>query len=174
MILWHLAGAIFLFRWIFRDPKIDVRFLALGAVLPDLVDLPVGTLLTPYSTGEVWLHTLLVPSLLGVGVLLSTRRGRRRRALLAVPIGMLFHLLLDGMWQTAETFAWPFFGWEFPRGPDPYWADVWERATSDPWRWLAEAVGAVYLVWLWRWAGLSDPSRRARVLASGRLEPVEM
>jgi hypothetical protein len=172
MVLWHIGGALFLFRWIFRDPSVDVRYLAAGAVLPDVVDLPVGTLLTPWSTGEVWLHTLAVPALAGALVMLATRRGPRRRALLAVPIGMFFHLLLDGMWTTGEVFAWPFFGWDFPPGPDPYWAGAVERAVSDPWRWAAELAGLAYLAWIWLWAGLGDAGRRGRFWATGRLEPV--
>ncbi|HEY4607301.1 MAG TPA: hypothetical protein VIH55_06590, partial [Acidimicrobiia bacterium] len=64
-MLWHLGATLWLFRWIFRDPKVDVRFLLAGAVLPDLVDLLLGTVILAdrLSTGEVWFHTLVVPSL---------------------------------------------------------------------------------------------------------------
>lgn len=173
MLLWHLGMTLFLFRWIFRDPDVDVRFLVLGAILPDLVDLPLGTLVLAerYSTGELWAHTLLVPSLTGALVLVLTRRGPRRRALLALVIGMLFHLLLDGMWTKTEVFLWPFAGTELPSGPRPYWEGAWERALGDPWRWVGEAVGLAYLVGLWRRAGLSDPGARARLVSTGRLSP---
>src|SRR5690606_23935305 len=45
MLFWHLGAILWLVRWLFRDPKVDVRFLFLGALLPDLIDIPVGTLL---------------------------------------------------------------------------------------------------------------------------------
>lgn len=171
MLLWHLGAPLWLFRWIFRDPKVDVRFLLFGAILPDLIDLPVGTLMLAdrYSTGELWFHSLTVPSIYMIVVLLSTRRGRRRRAWMALGVGWLFHLLIDGMWVHDEVFLWPFFGWEIPAGDAPYWSLAWERALSDPWRWLTEAVGVGYLIWLWVVLGLSDRARRRTTIETGRL-----
>ncbi|NNL14467.1 MAG: metal-dependent hydrolase, partial [Acidimicrobiia bacterium] len=45
MLFWHLGGSLFLGRWVFRDPAMDLRVLALGAVLPDLIDKPIGSIL---------------------------------------------------------------------------------------------------------------------------------
>lgn len=170
MLFWHLGGSVWLFRWIFRDPKVDVRFLLLGAILPDLIDMPVGTLVLAdrYSTGELWFHSLIVPTIYIMIVLLATRRGRRRRAWMALGVGWLFHLLLDGMWISQDVFLWPFFG-DIPPGDAPYWPLAWERATSDPWRWIEEAVGLGYLVWLWFALGLSMPERRVKTIQTGRL-----
>lgn len=172
MAIWHIAATLFLFRWIFRDPKVDVRFLAFGAVLPDLIDLPVGTVLaaSTFSSGELWMHTLLIPSLLTAVILLATRRGRRRRAWMAVVVGMFFHLLLDGMWTSAEVFLWPLFGVEFPRQPLPYWPNAWDRALGDPWRWLLEGVGVAYLWWVWRAGSLGSRERRRELMTTGRIE----
>lgn len=171
MIAWHVGATLFLFRWIFRDPKVDVRFLVLGALLPDLIDLPLGTLLLAdsLSTGEAWMHSLAAPSLVTVVILLATRRGRRRRAWMALAVGMFFHLLVDGMWTKTEVFLWPLFG-EIPTGPSSYWADVWSRAFSDPWRWVREVVGVIYLASVWVQSGLGDAERRNSLLKTGRLE----
>lgn len=171
MLFWHLGASLWLFRWIFRDPKVDIRFLFLGAILPDLIDMPVGTLFLAdrFSTGELWLHSLLLPTIYMSGVLVATRRGRRRRAWMALGIGWLFHLLLDGMWVNQDVFLWPFFGWEIPAGEAPYWPLAWERALSDPWRWFKEAVGLSYLVWIWFALGLQIKDRRHNVVVSGRL-----
>lgn len=174
MIAWHLGATLFLFRWIFRDPKVDVRFLALGALLPDLIDIPLGTLLLAdsLSTGEAYAHSLLAPTVVAVVVLIATRRGRRRRAWMALVVGMFFHLLIDGMWTNTEVFAWPVFG-SIPPGPSPYWQGVLDRALSDPWRWLGELIGVIYLVAVWMQSGLSDPQRRRRLVETGRLEPIK-
>ncbi|MGA7228043.1 MAG: metal-dependent hydrolase [Acidimicrobiia bacterium] len=171
MILWHAGATLWLFRWIFKDPKVDVRFLLAGAILPDLIDLTIGGVLFAdvYARGELWSHTLIAPSLYMVAVLLVTRRGRRRRAFMAVGIGWLFHLLLDGMWTDPQIFLWPFFGWDFPVGSMPFWQMAWERAISDPWRWIEEAVGLGYLLWLWRATGLGQRERRAALVRTGRL-----
>lgn len=166
MLFFHLGGALWLFRWVFRDPKVDVRFLFMGALLPDILDLPVGSVF--FSTGELWAHSLLVPSAFMAAVLIATRRGRRRRAWMAVGVGWLFHLLLDGMWVNEEVFLWPFFG-DIPSGSSPFWAGAWERALSDPWRWVKEAIGLGYLAWLWVALGLNDRSRIQNVMSTGRL-----
>ncbi|MBW3666807.1 MAG: metal-dependent hydrolase [Actinobacteria bacterium] len=174
MLFWHLGATLFLFRWIFRDPKVDLRFLLAGAVLPDLVDLPLGTLLlSGYSTGELWSHSLFVPAVYMTVVLVLTRRGRRRRAWMAVGVGWLFHLLLDAMWMDQQVFLWPFFGSELASGQTPYWPLAWERALSDPWRWLLELAGISYLTWLWAAHGLGDRERRRVLRDTGRLDEVE-
>ncbi len=166
MLFFHLGAVLWLFRWVFRDPKVDVRFLLFGAVLPDLVDLPVGSLYL--ATGELWMHSLAAPSVFIAAVLLATRRGRKRRAWMALGVGWLFHLLLDGMWLSQEVFLWPFIG-EIPAGEAPFWPQAWARALSDPWRWLKEAAGLGYLVWLWFAVGLNDRVRRAGLIATGRV-----
>jgi len=171
VFFWHLGATLWLFRWIFQDPKVDVRFLFVGAILPDLVDLPVGTMLLAfeYSTGELWFHSLLVPTVFMAGVLLATRRGRRRRAWMALGVGWLLHLLLDGMWANENVFLWPFLGWQIPAGESPFWSLAWNRALTDPWRWVTESIGLGYLVWLWIALGMSDPERRRVTMKSGRL-----
>lgn len=169
MLAWHLAAAVFLFRWIFRDPKVDLRFLAAGAVLPDVLDLAVVTVMGG-ETGELWGHSLALPSLIGVGVLIATRRGRRRRAWMALVAGWLFHLLIDGMWTDTEVFLWPAFGIGLAEGGARFWPRAWERAVSDPWRWVAEMIGVVYLWWLAGRAGLSRSEARRRFLQTGRIE----
>ena len=102
-------------------------------------------------------------------VLLATRRGRRRRAWMAVGVAWLFHLLLDGMWTNQEVFVWPLFGLEFPIGLAPFWELAWDRAISDPWRWAKELVGIGYLVWLWIALGMNRPERRRATMDTGRL-----
>lgn len=171
MLLWHVAAAIFIFRWVFRDPKVDLRFLVAGTIVPDAVDLLVGTILfARLANGELASHTLVAPSLFTIGVLLATRRGRRRRAWMAFAVGWFIHLLVDGMWASAETFFWPFFGWEFPTGDAPFWPLAWERATGDPIRWILELIGLVYLANLWRRADLGSPDARRRLLETGRID----
>ncbi len=175
MIFWHLGASIWLFRWIFRDPKVDLRFLALGALVPDLIDMPIGTVLlgSSMATGELWAHSLLAPTLFVIGVLLATRRGRRRRAWMALGVGWLFHLLLDGMWLNQEVFLWPFFGFEITPGQVPYWSLAIERAFSDLWRWILEAVGIGYVVWLARASRLNELPRRRQLLVTGRINTDE-
>jgi inner membrane protein len=168
MILWHLGATIALTRYAFRDDRMDLRFLALGAILPDLVDTPVG--LTFYDTlGGVRLvgHSLLAAGLVMVAVVLRTRRGRPRKRWMPLAIGMLMHLLLDAMWQDAATLWWPFLGWSFTQAGPATAADHVLSVLGD-WRvWALEAVGAVYLVSLAHRAGLGKPAARSRFMSTG-------
>lgn len=162
---------MWLFRWVFRDPRVNMRFLLIGAVVADVIDLPIGTVILGdrFSTGELWMHSLLIPTLFMSIVLLATRRGRRRKAWMALGVGWLFHLLLDAMWVNQEVFLWPFFGFEIPAGESPFWPLAWDRAMSDPWRWVREVAGMAYLAWLWFALGLNHKERRETARTSGRL-----
>jgi hypothetical protein len=173
MLFWHLGATLWLFRWIFRDPKVDVRFLFLGAIIPDVVDLFWGSVIVAdLATGELWFHSLVIASAYMSLVLVTTRRGRRRRAYMALAVGWMFHLVLDGLWTTPEVLFWPFFGWDLPTGAGPFWDLAWDRAISDPWRWVQETVGVAYLTWLWFATGLNRHDRRSQVFSSGRLPAV--
>lgn len=171
MIFWHLGATIWLFRYVFRDPKVDLRFLALGSMLPDLIDKPIGTVLFAESIGTGrWVgHTLMFSTVLMVAVLLATRRGRRRRAWMALTIGAMLHLILDGMWTTPEVLFWPLLGLEFPPGPEAYWSGLLGRIFDGPWAILGELVGIGYLVWLWYFADLNDPDKRRALVQTGRI-----
>lgn len=172
MILWHLATALFGFRWVFRDPEADVRWLLAGALAPDLLDMPVGTLIWAgvFSSGEVFAHSLTVATVVGGTALVFTGRGSgARRGLMVMMVGWLIHLLADGIWLEPRVFWWPFGGWSFPAESLPFWPGAWARAWSDPWRWVAEGIGLCYLLVVGRRAGLRSADQLRRFVSTGRL-----
>ena len=156
MVLWFVGCALVLVWVVFHDPAIDHRVLALGAVLPDLVDAPLG--------GARVAHTLGASALLLAAVMLATR-GRRaaRRRWLALPIGTFVHLLADGVWARAETFWWPFLGGEL-EGALP----SLDRAA--PVVAAQELAGAAAIAWfVWRFGLLTDAAARRAFVRTGRL-----
>lgn len=172
MIFWHAAGSVFLFRWIFRDPGVDLRFLILGALLPDLVDKPLTLLVLSDSldTSRAHAHTLLFAVAVLLLAMLLTRRGttaRKRAVVLAV--GVMTHLVLDAMWVDQETFLWPLFGFDFPPGPSRTVGELLANALTDPVVIAQEVVGIAYLTWLWRRADLGDRDRRHEFVHTGRI-----
>lgn len=175
MIFWHIGGTVALTRYAFRDDRMDLRFLALGALLPDLIDTPVGLLAYP-SLGSVRLvgHSLLLASLVMVAVVLRTRRGRPRKRWMPLAIGMLLHLFLDGMWSDPETLWWPFLGWEFTQDAAAT-AGAYLVALLTDWRvWAMEAVGLGYLLVLGRRAARTDPEWWRRLVTVGTIDvPIE-
>lgn len=155
----------------FRDPAMDMRVLAFGAVLPDLIDKPIGSILfTDYfETGRIYAHTLLFAVVLLFGVMTLTRRGSAaRKRWMALPIGAFFHLLLD-MPLDAETLWWPMLGLEFPSFAKGAFVDLVAYLLRSPWVVIQELVGLSYLIALYRKAQLGDPQRRRDLVGSGRL-----
>lgn len=155
MVLWFAGTSVVLVWWVFRSPALDYRLVMLGSVLP-LTDAVLG--------GPRLLHTLALVAAVLVVVMLATRHRRLlRRQLIGLPIGMLMHLVLGGVWAVAEVFWWPAFGWSFGEGGVP--------ALDRPAGLLVlfDLVGLAALVWAWRAFGMSDAARRRRFLTTGQL-----
>ena len=172
MLFWHIGGAILLFRTLFKGSDIDLRFLVAGALLPGVIDLllPLMFQSGQFGTGRVYGHTLLFSGvLLMVAVLITRPRSRNRRRGVAVAIGVLFHLLLDGTWVTPQLLLWPLSGWGFPTGIEGDWSGLPASLMGNPARAAQEVAGFVYLVWMARRAGLSDPVRRSRLWRTGTI-----
>ncbi|WP_292466014.1 metal-dependent hydrolase [Methanolobus sp.] len=127
LVLFYIAGLAFpKIR-----PHINYWYVAVGSMLPDLIDKPVGILLFAdiFSSGRIFAHSLLFVGVLGVaGYYLYTRKKDARVLMLAG--GSLIHQLLDGMWNTPVTFLWPLLGWEFQR-----------RAYGSFWQFLTGIYG---------------------------------
>ena len=171
MLFWHLGGGLFLGRWVFRDPAMDLRVLAFGAVLPDLIDKPIGSILfTDYfETGRIYAHTLLFAVAVLTGVMVVTRRGTTaRKRWMALPIGVFFHLLLD-MPLDAGTLWWPVLGLEFPSFAKGAFIDLVAYLLRSPWVVAQELLGLGYLVALYRKHQLGEPERRRELVGTGHL-----
>lgn len=96
---------------------IDPTFLAIGALLPDLIDKPLGRLIfaSTFANGCIIGHTLFFSLLLLMtGLYLYDKRTDIR--VLSLATGSFFHLIEDEMWNTPNTLFWPIFGLKFPKG----------------------------------------------------------
>jgi membrane-bound metal-dependent hydrolase YbcI (DUF457 family) len=155
VLLWFVAPSIILVWAVFRSPGADYRTVALGALLP-LLELLVGA-------------PRILHSVVGAGALMAAAmlvfRGRRRlqRRLLGVPIGVLFHQLLDGAWTDTQGFWWPLLGTEWSTAELP----LLGRGLGV--NLALELVGAVALWWMWRRFRLGEPDRRRAFLREGRV-----
>lgn len=156
MLLWFLGTALISVWYVFSDPRFDYRLLLVGAVLPDLIDVPSGQ--------ARWAHSLTV-AVAALAAVMVVTAGRKpiRRLLLGAPIGMLLHLVWDGAFSSAKVFWWPFSG---------SWGDM--RVPSLERGWLdvpMEVIGAAILVWAWRRFRLAEPERRCAFVRHGTLSP---
>jgi hypothetical protein len=96
-------------------PPIDYRAVIVGAMLPDIVDKPLGLWIAPdlvdgslRSVAHGLLFGLLI---LGVASLFLVAQRRPRAMYLAVASSG--HLILDRMWSNPTILLWPFQGWDF-------------------------------------------------------------
>lgn len=172
MIFWHLGGAVFLFRLAFKDSDADLRFLALGALLPDAIELVVGwwVLAGGPGAGRLIGHTVAFCLGLLVAALVLTRRGSRgRKRAVVVAVGAILHLVLDLGWIDPQLLFWPMLGYDLPGGIETDWSGLASWSTSDLLPIGQEIVGVAYLAWLARRARLVDPWRRALLWRSGTL-----
>lgn len=171
MLLWHLGMTTLIARYVFRDPSMDLRWLAVGAVLPDVIDKPIGSIVwnDVFHTHRVFAHAMVAPAATLLLVMAVTRRGTSgRKAAIVVVLGWFVHLVLDGVWASPEAFLWPLFGFEFPPIAGSEFGRLLRDMLSNPLVWAGEAIGAAYLVYLWR-TRLSEPGDVSRFVGTGRI-----
>ncbi len=95
-------------------PSIDYRLVALGGLVPDLIDKPLSWVLFPgtFPDSHIYGHTLLLPLVLIIAGLITARSGDLR--LLALGFGCLTHPLVDPVILYPRTLFWPLLGTDFP------------------------------------------------------------
>lgn len=131
-----------------RLAHLDYRLLALCALLPDIIDKPLAILVfTDVPTSQLMAHSLLFNLALLIPALLFWRH--------ALPYVLAFnvHLVADRMWNHAETFWWPIFGWR------AFWAYKPMNTAGDmfnvyvdiivryPQVWVVEIIALIIFVW---------------------------
>lgn len=129
--------------------SIDIRLLLIGALLPDIIDKPLGHLFfrEALSNGRIFAHTLLFLIIITLAGLYLYRR-RAKLWLLVLAFGTLIHLILDQMWQTPQALLWPFLGFTFPKEDITDWLPGTLHALlTNPSVYVPELLGAVILIW---------------------------
>ena len=159
VFLWFVVGSVVVVTLVFDSPSMDVRLVALGAVLP----------VAEALVGDPWFLHAPILGVLGLAIVMLVARGRRlvQRRWLGVPIGVLSHQVLDGTWADTRVFWWPATGFDVLGGSR---VPEFGRGTGGL---LLEASGLLLGVWVWRRYRLADPDRRSSLLRAGRLEASE-
>jgi len=123
----------------------DYRFVVLGALLPDIIDKPLGWwILNDGAYEHSFAHSLLFAAILTLPGLFFARRGDRR--LLSIGFGDMMHLLCDPVVRAPQILFWPLFGWTF-EGAFGYAVPIRvELMTLDA---IVAVIAAVVLLRLW-------------------------
>ncbi|MDD5303900.1 MAG: metal-dependent hydrolase [Elusimicrobia bacterium] len=146
------------------DRDVDLRWAALLALAPDLLDKPVSRLWPAlvHHNSRGFGHTALFSLFILAALLLRKRRPKPALVLWGCYAG---HFLLDAMWMNGNpaVLLWPLLG-DFPRpvhGPLVSWLTVWYV--------VGEIAGLIVVVKLARRHGLLERPKLAAFLESGRL-----
>ncbi len=127
---------------------LDIRWLVVGSLLPDIIDKPVGQYFfrDTFNNGRIFSHSVLFLVVIGAAGLFLFRQ-KRYTWLLALAAGALSHLILDEMWLMPRTLFWPFMGSGFPQVNLEGWlGNLWEYLISNPGVYVPEIVGLVVIV----------------------------
>jgi hypothetical protein len=175
LVFGHVGLTIGLARALSRE--VDVRWVAVASMLPDVIDKPLRYFIAPaFTQGNTRTvgHSLTV-ILVSMVVVLLLRRTIRGAGIVALVLPL--HLLLDGMWATGlrVSLLWPWAGHGFPLVYEEGMSGLWNhlmRDLCDPVNLAGELGGMFVMGYLWRWCGLSSPVRRAYVWKTGVLAPM--
>jgi hypothetical protein len=107
VFFWCIGLSVFGVATIFRSSGVDYRYIAVGSLLPLILDIPFGYRAYGYSL----LFAVAMLVIVMVGTIGRPRLLRRR--LLCLPIGVFAGLILSGAFASNTLFWWPFLGTSF-------------------------------------------------------------
>jgi hypothetical protein len=125
--------------------NVDLLFLAIGSMLPDIIDKPLGWMIygTP-NMGRIFAHTLLFL------LILAALAGYSKKAkVFSLALGVFIHLILDFMWFSPVILLWPLLG-DFPPAhyADPLsYVEMLLGALRKPIILIPECLGLAYLIY---------------------------
>ena len=155
VFLWYICLSVAGVALVFQSRGIDYRLIAVGSLMPLVLDIPFGY--------RAYGYTLLFAVGLLVVVMLGTigRARLLRRRLLCLPIGVFAGLVLSGAFSNSELFWWPFLGTSFPH----------ESLLPATWVVVVEELVGLFVCWVL--VGQYDlylPGPRREFFRTGRLK----
>jgi inner membrane protein len=137
---------------ILRSKNVDLRFLIIGSLLPDIIDKPIGQYLfqSVFGSGRIFGHTLLFFILLLL-IGLFAKAKFKNSLVLVLSFGAFTHLILDFMWFSPGIFLWPLFGFTFIRFSSvplqDYLIGLIKEVYQVPTVAIPELLGAAIAIW---------------------------
>jgi membrane-bound metal-dependent hydrolase YbcI (DUF457 family) len=174
MIFFGHLGFTLLFVFVvfyFLKENVDYRLALLGAILPDLLDKPIGDYLfySLFQNGRIFGHTLLfVFVLAAAGYYVNRKYAMGSAELLA--LGALLHITEDQMWAAPQTLLWPLLGWEFPKYDlENYAGYILYQLLHEPSAYVPEVIGVAILAAFVAYFKLYHYDRLKAFIADGEL-----
>jgi membrane-bound metal-dependent hydrolase YbcI (DUF457 family) len=124
---------------------------AIGAVLPDLIDKPLGfiVLAGTVNSGRLWFHSILIlAAVLVPGLIVWKYRGSP--VLVAAALGIASHQFLDTMWRQPVIWFYPLLGPVRGKMPPDYLFVLLRREFYNPLEWILGAIIVIAFVFFLR------------------------
>jgi membrane-bound metal-dependent hydrolase YbcI (DUF457 family) len=132
---------------------------AVGSILSDLIDKPLGHIILhdTLGNGRIIGHSLLFVLLIIVVVIVWSRYNGSITGY-GLVVGVLIHQILDSMWVSHQTWFFPLFGM-FPKRDLPgYFVNSFWRELTSPQEWLALLfLALIGVIILGEWYYLHHP-----------------
>lgn len=129
--------------------SIDYRLVMLGAMLPDLIDKPIGAWLfrSTFHNSRIIAHSLVFSiTLMILGSCYFYKRKNNNITLLGA--SSFIHQILDSMWLYPGILYWPAYGWKFPTRPEGNWVESsLSKLLTDPYVYMPEMIGAAIVAY---------------------------
>jgi len=129
--------------------SIDYRVVMIGAMLPDIIDKPIGAYFfrSTFHNSRIFSHSLVFSiALMILGSYYFYRRKNNHVFILGVC--SLIHQTLDSMWLYPGILYWPAYGWKFPTRPEGQWLESsLAKLLTDPYVYVPEIIGAVIIAY---------------------------
>jgi len=137
MFLWFIGAALAMVWFVFRDAYFPFAWVAIGAVLPDVLGLLPGAIAPVHSI-------VVVVAYLTVAMLFTIGRRPVRKKALALAFGLFMHLVADFVFAETRLFWWPLGGLDVEATRLP----TFDRPLAV--NLLLEVVGVALVVWFLR------------------------
>lgn len=132
--------------------SLDLRFVIIGSLLPDIIDKPIGHFFFRdiFGNGVLYCHSLLFVLVLVLAGYFTNVICKKSYILL-LTFGSFVHLILDFVWLNPHVFFWPLFGFTFEKGTSPPFGEwllgLILELFKIPWVAIPELIGAVITIW---------------------------
>lgn len=135
MIVWTSGISVFLFRYIFKDFRADLRFVIIGSFSPVLIDKFLFVFKVTQNPISIGHSLFLTNGLLFVLMIFTKKNTQFRSNALLFTIGSFFYLILSFTWLNQEIFLYPLF----IRSEELF-------QMSTPVKLILNLIGGVYLI----------------------------
>ncbi|AKN29780.1 hydrolase [Clostridium carboxidivorans P7] len=152
-----------------NESYIDYRLVAIGSILPDIIDKPIGAYFfrSTFHNSRIFAHSLVFSMFL---IILGSYYFKRSKNNGFITLGVcsLIHQILDSMWLYPGILFWPAYGLKFPTRPEGNWLAMnIANLLRNPAVYMPEIIGAIIVGYYF--IMLVKNKRVKEFLKSGRL-----